>query len=473
MAHSRPDAAGVSLPASSAVGARLRALPRLARRCYRALFVPYRASEADAGSVWAFLVGLGGFVSLLTSGLPFAGGMVALRGLYTVTIVYEVIRSARTFGAQRMAEAKADHQHEVIGLLRRDVEHHTSDLLGEVDASGRVVHASQRLREQLAVHQDVLLTTSATESLRTLVPDTAEARQAWRSLRLRLRNADAVRDELVALRMGRDIRWWAVIARQLEGPDGKTIGWRGVVSDHTEQHLDSPVVVGERTVRLRGNRRRTRLEEALLGWTHPELGSVNVPPLPLAAPDFVPSLLEASRTLDRTRLTLEVTESALRDDVGRTLATLATLRAHGFRIALDDFGTGYSALGYLRRFSFDVLKIDRSFVRDLTTNPEACVLVDTILAMAGSLGMSAVAEGMETEEEAALLRDRGVSVLQGSYVSHPMPAADVLPFVRSWVAATPAMGSVAVLDVLPVAAAEVTRPAHALEPHSDAVFSSR
>jgi diguanylate cyclase (GGDEF)-like protein len=649
------------------------------------------ASVPVAGVVWAVCVGLGALIGLLTSGSPLTGSMVAVLGLYTVTIVYSVIQSARTFGAQLMAEAKADHQHEVIGLLLRDFEHHTSDLLWEVNAAGRFVHTSQRLRELLALDPEVLQDAPAAELLQARVPATPEARQAWRSLRLRFRNDDAVHSALVALHIGNTTRWWAVSARRLPGPEGETLGWRGVAADHTEQHLahrrlawlahndaltglanraqfrellhsaltmvrergsqlavvyadldgfkevndeyghavgdallraagerfltaarrtdvvarlggdefalilrdvrdeaevrglvdralrllDTPVVIGERTVRLRSslgvalapahgtdldtlmnradlalytakhggghracvvhealleaNRRRTQLEEALrdvvargelhltfqpqldssewhlvgfealLRWTHPELGavppsefvpiaesiglmpsigawvvheacaavarwpralsvSINVSPLQLADPDFVPVLLDASQRLDRGRITLEVTESALLDDVARTLATLATLRRHGFRIALDDFGTGYSALGYLRRFSFDVLKIDRSFVRDLTTNAEARVLIDTILAMARSLGMSTVAEGVETEEEAALLRDRGCTVLQGYYVSRPITASQVSRFARSWASAPSPWRGAASLDVLPVAGNSAVAP---------------
>ncbi len=102
------------------------------------------------------------------------------------------------------------------------------------------------------------------------------------------------------------------------------------------------------------------------------------------------------------------------------------------RLALDDFGTGYSALGYLRRFPFDTLKIDRSFVTDLASDGEAQVIVDTIVAMARSLGLRTVAEGVESRLEATMLRDKGCTLLRGWLVSRPLPAASVAPFLAHW-----------------------------------------
>lgn len=129
---------------------------------------------------------------------------------------------------------------------------------------------------------------------------------------------------------------------------------------------------------------------------------------------------------------LEITESALVGDVEGAVATLRALREKGYRIALDDFGTGYSALGYLRRFPFDTLKIDRSFVSDIVDEGESRVIVETILAMARALGMTAVAEGVERQEEAEMLRARGCAVLQGFLVSRPLAAERVHAFLVEW-----------------------------------------
>ena len=168
------------------------------------------------------------------------------------------------------------------------------------------------------------------------------------------------------------------------------------------------------------------------GWPLPVRVSVNVSPTQLAAPEFVDRVIEATLGLPPDRVELEITESVLVDDTAAAVATLNALRGRGYRIALDDFGTGYSALGYLRRFPFDTLKIDRSFVSDLTHDNEAQVIVDTILAMARALGMAAVAEGVESPREVTMLRERGCAMLQGYLVSRPLPADAVAPFLRAW-----------------------------------------
>ena len=162
--------------------------------------------------------------------------------------------------------------------------------------------------------------------------------------------------------------------------------------------------------------------------------SVNVSATQLAAGDLVAQVRSAlaAAQLPAQRLELEITESTLIADADAAIDTLRALRAMGCRTALDDFGTGYSALGYLRRFPFDVLKIDRSFVRDLVRDAEARVLVDTILAMARALRMTTVAEGVETEAEARLLRERGCGVVQGFLLSRPLPAADLAPWRVAW-----------------------------------------
>ena len=102
--------------------------------------------------------------------------------------------------------------------------------------------------------------------------------------------------------------------------------------------------------------------------------------------------------LDPRRLVLEITESVLLQNNEDTLAVLHQLRSLGIRIALDDFGTGYSSLGYLRSFPFDKIKIDRSFIKDLDRNDDSAVIVGAIVGIARGLGMTTVAEGVETME---------------------------------------------------------------------------
>ncbi|WP_425548607.1 putative bifunctional diguanylate cyclase/phosphodiesterase [Allohahella marinimesophila] len=112
-------------------------------------------------------------------------------------------------------------------------------------------------------------------------------------------------------------------------------------------------------------------------------------------------------------LELEITESALMYDVESAIGTMEELIELGVSISLDDFGTGYSSLSYLKRFPIDTLKIDKSFIAEVTTDPGSEVIVKTIIVMAHSLGLKVIAEGVESEEQLALLRDRGCDLAQG------------------------------------------------------------
>ena len=126
--------------------------------------------------------------------------------------------------------------------------------------------------------------------------------------------------------------------------------------------------------------------------------------------------------LPSERLELEITENLLLQDSDKPLTILKTLHDHGIRLALDDFGTGYSSLSYLRRFPLQVLKIDRSFVNDLQENESNRGLVEAIIAMAHSLKLEIVAEGVEDEEQLDFLRRRDVNIIQGYFFSPPVPA---------------------------------------------------
>lgn len=146
-------------------------------------------------------------------------------------------------------------------------------------------------------------------------------------------------------------------------------------------------------------------------------------------PDALPlEWLQALATrhgLPRDRLVLEITEGVLLADTPRTKAWLDGVRALGFRVSLDDFGTGYSSLAYLKRFPMDTLKIDRAFVGDMERNPADRALVEAILAMARSLGLDVVAEGVESEGQLEMLRRLGCRYAQGYHLSHPIPAEGI------------------------------------------------
>ena len=141
----------------------------------------------------------------------------------------------------------------------------------------------------------------------------------------------------------------------------------------------------------------------------------------------VASVLERSG-LPAARLELEITESLLLQDGETTLAILNEIRALGVHLSMDDFGTGYSSLSYLRRFPFDKIKIDQSFIRNLDASGECMAIVRAVLSLGRSLGMRVVAEGVETEEQFALLQNEGCEQVQGYLFSKPVPiqAADRL-----------------------------------------------
>ena len=130
----------------------------------------------------------------------------------------------------------------------------------------------------------------------------------------------------------------------------------------------------------------------------------------------------AQANIDGSAIELELTESMVMQDADGAIGTLRELKQLGLGLALDDFGTGYSSLAYLKRFPIDTLKIDRSFVRDITSNRDDAAIACAVVAMAHSLKLKVVAEGVETREQLALLQQEGCDELQGYLFSHPVPA---------------------------------------------------
>ncbi len=136
-------------------------------------------------------------------------------------------------------------------------------------------------------------------------------------------------------------------------------------------------------------------------------------------------------------LQLELTESALMEDAQAVAAVLTRLGEHGIRVAVDDFGTGYSSLSYLRHLPLAVVKVDRSFVIHVESNDSDAAIVRTIIAMTSTLGMDCVAEGVETEGQAAFLRQAGCGIAQGFLYSRPLPGDAFAAWVREQGAAAP------------------------------------
>jgi len=220
-----------------------------------------------------------------------------------------------------------------------------------------------------------------------------------------------------------------------------------------------------------------RSVEALLRWNHPDLGAVSpaefIPiaedtgqilqigewvlrtaltqvrawyaqglseltvAVNLSAVQFrQPQLPElVSRILDETitpasQLELELTEGVAVNDPRSAIVTMDQLHARGVRLSMDDFGTGYSSLSHLKRFQIYKLKIDQSFVRDLGHDPNDRAIVSAIIRMAQALGMRTIAEGVETAEQLAYLREQGCDEAQGYFLSRPMPADQITALLR-------------------------------------------
>ena len=142
--------------------------------------------------------------------------------------------------------------------------------------------------------------------------------------------------------------------------------------------------------------------------------------------------LVRNRDLEPRHMILEVTESAVTTDVGRALENLARLRMKGFGLSIDDYGTGYSSMQQLARIAFTELKIDQSFVANAARQKSARIILQSSLEMAKKLGISAVAEGVETEADWDLLRQLGCDVAQGYYIARPMEAGAFLGWARQW-----------------------------------------
>lgn len=160
--------------------------------------------------------------------------------------------------------------------------------------------------------------------------------------------------------------------------------------------------------------------------------AINVSPYQVRQPEFVEQVRKAIQlnAIEPGRLELELTENILMSDIEGVAAKMAELKQLGVRFSLDDFGTGYSSLGYLRHLPLDRLKIDQSFVRDILENASSLAIVGTIIDMAHHLNLEVIAEGVETQEQLAALKQKGCSQYQGFYFDKPMPETEFLQHLR-------------------------------------------
>jgi EAL domain-containing protein (putative c-di-GMP-specific phosphodiesterase class I) len=160
--------------------------------------------------------------------------------------------------------------------------------------------------------------------------------------------------------------------------------------------------------------------------------AVNVSVHQVRQADFVARVLGAldAAGADPRRLKLEITESMLAQDLEDIIGKMVALKAQGVGFSLDDFGTGYSSLSYLKRLPLDQLKIDQSFVRDVLTDPNDAAIARTIVALGQSLGLSVIAEGVESWGQRAFLASHGCTHCQGYLISRPLPAAQFEAFLH-------------------------------------------
>lgn len=623
------------------------------------------ATTPTAATLYVLILGTCASVAVFRADFPLAVPLGSLLVIYSLVVLAAVWTTARLFGARLMAESDAERHNEVIGLLLRDFEEHASDVLWEIDASGRFCHVSPRLVALFGVPAELLTSAPAMDLLARLVQDdTADQIDV---LRTHLQGDAPFSDLPLALTRDGRTRWWSLTAKPLVDAAGRRTGWRGVATDITDAHranrqltwlahfdpltslanrhqfrshlaelltpssgpprpfavlcldldhfksindtlghaigdgllqevaqrllsrtrrsdtvarlggdefavilrdIASPDEAAHLTRRLleglqspcdvqgtrivvrtsigvalaprdgtdidallnhadlalyaaksagRGEfrffapqmaaqtRRRLSLEqalreaaarneltlayqpivdladwrvigfEALLRWRHPELGdvapsefvpvaedtgliddigrwvlreacrqasqwpsgltvSVNVSPVQAMSEDFVHAVVSALQASDlpAERLELEITESVFLNESLVTMRVLRALHAAGLRIALDDFGTGYSSLAYLRRFPFDTLKIDHSFVHELKARHDAQAIVKMIVGLARTLRMRIVAEGVEQADQATVLYRYGCDALQGAVIAAPMPAGELATFLDAW-----------------------------------------
>lgn len=161
--------------------------------------------------------------------------------------------------------------------------------------------------------------------------------------------------------------------------------------------------------------------------------AVNLSPVQFERSNIVETVQDALHQsgLPSNRLHLEITETLLLDDNDEVRADLQVLRRMGMRISLDDFGTGYSSLSYLKKFTVDQIKIDKVFIEEIGVNRDHNAIVASIITMASSLGMTTVAEGVETAEQLQILRSAGCDEVQGYLLSKPLPGPELIDYLRS------------------------------------------
>ena len=279
--------------------------------------------------------------------------------------------------------------------------------------------------DQLLKHADLALYRAKADgrsTFRFFEPEMDAQLQARRAMEVDLRKALANREFELYYQPQINIR-----ANEISGFEA-LLRWR-----HPERGIISPVefIPVAEDIGLIAALGEWVVEQACLeaaSWPEGIKVAVNLSPVQFRFRGLVQSVGRAllQSGLPSNRLELEITESVLLQDNDMTIATLHQLRRLGVRIAMDDFGTGYSSLSYLRSFPFDKIKIDQSFVRELSSRADCLAIVQSIASLGANLGMSTVAEGVETEDQFQQIRAAGCTEVQGYYFGRPKPTHELV-----------------------------------------------
>ncbi|MBF0620814.1 MAG: EAL domain-containing protein [Magnetococcales bacterium] len=229
---------------------------------------------------------------------------------------------------------------------------------------------------------------------------------------------------------------------QMDLGSGKMIGMEALIRwNHPDQGMVSPgdfiplaeetgliVPIGQWALKEACSQNKAWIDQGL----PPLRVAVNLSGIQFQQADFVDVVAQVVNEtgLDHQYLELELTESIAMGDVEETLSKLQALSDMGMKLAIDDFGTGFSSLSYLKRFPIHTLKIDQSFVRNCTTDPDDAAIIRTFVGLAHSLNLSVIAEGVETEQQLAFLKERECNEIQGYFYGRPLPAEAFVTFVQ-------------------------------------------
>jgi diguanylate cyclase (GGDEF)-like protein len=226
-----------------------------------------------------------------------------------------------------------------------------------------------------------------------------------------------------------------VVDRNNEGPVGfeALLRWTSAELGEISPTVFIPVAEDCALIHEIGDWATEQALEACKSWPD-QYVSINFSPRQFRQSDFAQSIIArvARHGVDPRRVQIEITETAIFDDNQRAAKTLETLREAGFKIALDDFGTGYSSLFNIRNFPLDCIKIDKTFVDNMGKEPQSAAIINAVAHLSRSLGLTIVAEGVETEVQFQALRLAGCSHMQGYLFGRPMTIADVCAFIKSY-----------------------------------------